>query len=88
MKRLHDYDEFQQGIPRNKKMADLETGRLHVVGVNYVKLEDFLEMQEDLKNQLEEQKTVLEQLLIVLRQANLHLASMSDANVEAGDGED
>ena len=88
MKKLHDVDEFSQGIPKNKKMSDLETGRLYVVGVQYVKMEEFLEMQADLKSQLEEQKTVLEQLLIVLRQANMHLASMSDANVEAGDGEE
>lgn len=88
MKRLHDYDKFSQGIPRNKKMSDLETGRLHVVGTTYVKLEDFEKLQTDLAEALDKQEAILEQALRELRQMKLHLASLSDANIEAGDGED
>ena len=88
MKRLVDIDEHSQGIPRNKKMSDLETGRLHVVGVQYVKQEDFEQMQTDLANQLKEQTAVVEQTLIELRQIKLHLASVSDETTEAGDGEE
>jgi hypothetical protein len=38
MKRLRDYDEHQQALPKNKKMSDLETGQVHIVGVKYAKL--------------------------------------------------
>ena len=85
MKKLRDYDELEQGIPKNKKMSDLETGRLHVVGVQYVKQEDFDELQESLKNQLNEQATLLEQQLIELKQIKLHLASMSDEPITEED---
>ena len=88
MKRLIDVDEFGQGIPKNKKMSDLESHRLLVVGVKYVTREEFKDMQTDLKNQLEEQTTVLEQVLLELKQMTLHLASLSDESVEAKDVED
>ena len=88
MKRLHDYDRFSQGIPRNKKMSDLETGRLHVVGTTYVKLEDFKELQDNLTEMLDKQETTLEQMLDEIRQLKMHLASMSDATTESGDGEE
>lgn len=87
MKKLADYDEFQQGIPKNKKMGDLETRRLHVVGVQYVTQEDFLKMQDELKRQLEEQATILRRTLIELQQIKLHLASMSNAAIDEADTE-
>lgn len=88
MKRLIDVDEFGQGIPKSKKMSDLESHRLLVVGVKYVTKEEFNTMQTDLKNQLAEQTTVLEQALLELKQVKLHLASLSGENIEAKDVEE
>lgn len=87
-KRLSDYDKFQQGIPINRKMADLETGRLHVVGVQYITREEFIQLQVDLENRLAEQTTLLASAIDELRLIKTHLASMSDAVVEPGDGEE
>jgi len=56
MKKLNDFDEFQQGIPRNKKMSDLETGRLHIVGAQYAKLADYLALLKDFVQHGEEQE--------------------------------
>ena len=86
MKRISDYDEFGQGIPKNKKMGSLSSSRLRVPG--YVTQEEFVQMQKDLEAKLEEQITVQEQTLIELRQIKLHLASMSDENIEPEDVED
>ena len=69
-------------------MVDLGTGRLHTVGVTYVKQEDFLEMQADLKEQLDKQTTVLKQLLTAIRTGVLHLASISDEPIDEEDAKD
>jgi len=88
MRRLSNYNEFRRGIPYSKTLTDLGTGRLHIKGVMYVTAEEFSQMQTDLKNQLEEQTTVLEQALIELRQVKLHLASLSGENIEQEDVDD
>ena len=88
MKRLIDVDEFGQGLPKNKKMSDLESHRLLTVGIKYVSKKEFSDMQTDLKNQLAEQTTVLEQALLELKQMKLHLASLSGEHIEPGDVED
>ncbi len=86
MKRLRDYDAFGQGIPINKKMSDLETGRLFVVGVQYVTQREFNEMQAELREQLAEQAVIAVKALEELQQIKLHLSSLSDAHIEPGDG--
>ena len=88
MRRLSNYDESRRGIPYSKPLTDLGTGRLHIKGVTYVTTEEFNQMQTDLKEQLSEQTTALEQALIELRQIKLHLASMSGEDIEPEDTED
>ncbi len=85
-KRLSDYDKFQQGIPINRKMADLETGRLHVVGVQYITREEFIQLQADLEAKLDEQISFAFLMLTELQQIKMHLASMSSETTEPGDG--
>lgn len=87
MKRLTDIDEYQQSIPKSKKLSDLETHRFHVIGQDFVSREEFEEMQELLRKQLEEQLAILEQVLIELQQSNLHLAVLSDEDISSEDVE-
>jgi len=76
-----------QGRPSVKQSIDPGTG-IPTSMSNYVLREEFTTMQTDLKEQLGEQTTVLEQALIELRQIKMHLASLSDEVIEPGDGED
>ena len=88
MKRLTDFDEHSQAIPKARVLVDKGTGIVHTTGIVYVRQEEFLEMQEDLRKQLEKQATILEELLIELRQSKLHLAAMSGEDIELEDTED
>jgi len=83
MKRLKDYDEFSQGIPRSKKMVDMGTGRVHVVGGSYVKLEDFLAMQQTLQDKINEQIGLMELILKTLR-----ILAIRVTDVDPNDEED
>ena len=86
MKRLSDYDEYGQGIPKSKKMGGLGSPVVRVAG--YVTQEEFDKMHEDLTKQLKEQTSVLEKILDELKQTKLHLASISDEDVESKDTEE
>lgn len=85
MKLLEMYLE-KQGRPPIKQSVDMGSGRLVFTG-SYVTREEFNEMQTELKEQLEEQTTVLEQTLLELKQVKLHLAAISQENIEEDDVE-
>ena len=82
MKRLKDFDEYSQGVPRYKPVTSLETGRVYG-GTKYVRLEDFLAMQQTLENKVNEQTTLLEQVLKALR-----ILVLLVTDVDADDEED
>lgn len=88
MRRLVDFDEYNQPIPKNKPFKSLESGELEqrrIRDPKYVTQEEFTEMQESLKEQLAEQTTVLQQLLLELKQSKLHLASLSGEDIDSED---
>jgi len=84
MKRLYDYDEFSQAIPRYKPLSDMGTGRTHIIGAKYAKLEDFLAMQQTLQDKINEQTSLLEHILKVLQILTL-LVTGANANDEDED---
>lgn len=86
MRRLFDIDIRRQAKPQNKEMTD--TGTRKILAPGYVTQVEFDEMQIELREQLEEQTTVLEQALLELKQMKLHLASMSQEDIEPGDVEE
>ena len=85
-KKRADYDPFEQAKPRNKEFPDFGTGRIHVLGTQYITREEFIELQTELEAKLNEQISISAQALTELQQIKMHLASMSDAVVEPGDG--
>ena len=82
MKRLNDIDEFQQSVPRRRRYVDIGTGRIIPRGIRYVSWEEFVEMQRELREQLEIQATILTQTLLELKQIKIHLASLSDEDTD------
>lgn len=64
MRKLHDFDEYRQGIPKRKIIQDLETGR--ALGIKYVTWGEFITMQQSLEKKLSEQTALLEKLLAVV----------------------
>lgn len=82
MKRLQDIDEFQQSVPRRRRYIDIGTGRIIHRGIRYVSWEEFVEMQTELKKQLEIQATILKQALYELKQIKYHLASVTDEDTD------
>jgi len=66
MKRLQDYAEFEQRTPRYKPITSLETGS-SLTATKYVKLEDFLAMQQTLQDKINEQTSLLEHILKALK---------------------
>ena len=87
MKRLSDYDEFGQGIPKNKQMSDLETGRSHTTGPKYATLEELQELEKALTTLVEGMASKFVLVIQELQQIKLHLASMSNAEVDESDTE-
>ncbi len=83
MKRLNDYDEYEQGVPKNRPLYKKSSSRAR--DYRYVTTEEFEDMQTELRKKLEEQVTVQEQMLLELKQVKLHLASISDQTVEDDD---
>jgi len=88
LKKRADIEEFEQPVPINRKMVDLEGGRIYTTGVRYTTFEEFVELQAELENRLAVQTTLLAAALTELQQIKIHLSSMSDAEVEPGDGKD
>ena len=86
MKKFRDYDDFNQRIPKSKKFDDFES--IRAFNPLYVTQAEFVEMQKSLESQLKEQTTVLEQLLLELKQMKLHLASLSGETIEPKDAEE
>lgn len=86
-KRLADFDEYQQGIPINRKMVDLETGRVHVVGATYVTREEFIQLQTELETKINQQIDILAKALIELQQIKLHVAALSGEHIDETDVE-
>lgn len=83
MRRLKDYDEYRQGIPKNKPVeAGLTSGGRNPL---YVTTQEFEDMQTELEQKLDEQVTVLEKALEELKIIKLHLASMSGETIEEVD---
>jgi len=82
-----EFYEERQGRPASKIIKDLDSGRSKGIPINYTTIKEFEEMQIELKEQLEEQTTVLEQTLLELKQIKLHLASLSDEDIEDDDVE-
>ena len=76
-----EFYEDKQGRPTTKQTADMGSNRPAFVAL-YVSREEFNEMQIELKEQIEEQTTVLEQTLLELKQIKLHLASMSQEDID------
>ena len=86
MKLVEFYPE-KQGRPTSIQSVDGGTGLPIFIG-KYVTREEFDTMQTELKEQLEEQTTVLELALIELKQVKLHLASLSGEDITDDDVSD
>ena len=87
MKRLNDYDKYEQGIPINKPMVDMESGRLYHRGVRYVTWEEFIAMQDSLEAIVKTQTDLLFQAVVELKKTTLHLASLTDEPIDSKDVE-
>ena len=85
MKLVELYSE-KQGRPLTKQVADMGSSRPVFITL-YVTKEEFESMQTELREQLEEQTTVLEQALLELKQMKLHLASLSQEDIKEDDVE-
>ena len=83
MKRLRDYDEYRQGIPKHKPFPSL--GERSARNPLYVTTKEFEDMQIELTEKLAEQTQLQEQLLIELKQIKFHLAVLSEETVESSD---
>ena len=80
MRLVEIYPE-KQGRPFTKQVADMGSNRPVLVTL-YVTKGEFEDMQTELREQLEEQTTVLEQALLELKQVKLHLASLSQEDID------
>jgi len=85
--KLVEFYSEKQGRPLAKQTVDMATNLPHFTG-GYITREEFEDMQTELKEQLEEQTTVLEQALLELKQIKLHLADMSDEDISPEDAEE
>uniref|UniRef100_A0A6M3IGD0 Uncharacterized protein n=1 Tax=viral metagenome TaxID=1070528 RepID=A0A6M3IGD0_9ZZZZ len=88
MKRLTDYDEYNQALPKNKRLLDRETGRTFITGAQYADLGEFLALKTLLEETIEVQNNLLEQMRIELVQIKLHLAAMSNEPISEEDVDD
>ena len=83
--RLVEVYQEKQGRPLTKQVVDMGSNKSVSAALYYVTKEEFESMQTELKEQLEEQTTVLEQALLELKQVKLHLASMSQEDITEDD---
>ena len=84
--RLVEVYPGKQGRPFTKQVVDMGSNQ-PAFTILYVTKEEFEEMQTELKEQLKEQTTVLEQALLELKQVKLHLAAISGQNTDEDDVE-
>ena len=84
--RLVEFYPEKQGRPLTKQAMDMGSNRPTFIAL-YVTREEFEDMQTELKEQLEEQTTILEQAVLELKQVKLHLAAISQENIEEEDVE-
>ena len=86
MKLVEFYPE-KQGRPESKVVLDMNSRSPSISLGNITSIVNSI-LEEAMKKELEEIISKLAETVIELREVKLHLASLSDAHVEAGDGEE
>ena len=78
----------RQSIPQGRTRVELETGVSTSVSPTTTKFatkEELIELQKELEDTIKEQTSLLLLALIELKQATLHLASISGENITTDD---
>jgi len=78
----------KQSIPQGRVRIDLETGvstSISSTTTKFATKEELIELQKELEATIKEQNNLLLLALIELKQATLHLASISKENITTND---
>ncbi len=87
MKNIPEFYQRRQGRPIVRAIIELESGQTPLTSSYLALKEEYEQVKVILEKLLNEQIQQLNQLILEAKQNNLHLASLSDADVDEEDVE-
>ncbi len=88
MVRIPEFYPRRQGRPMSPDTRDLETGQTYLYSSYIALMEEYMGLKDIVERLLNDQIAYSEKMLNEARQIKLHLASLSEENVQAEDVED
>ena len=87
MQKSVEFYPRRQGRPQGRELVDLESGQTPATSSAINLKEEYEKVEKLLKELLSEQTSKMTEILIEIKQAKLHLASMSDEPISEEDVE-
>lgn len=87
MRNVPEFYPEKQGRPKTPELRDLESGQSSVYYISTILQEEYVNLQDKIDELLNEEIDKVQQVLIELKQIKLHLASMSNEDIDKEDVE-